>query len=494
MADLHLLTRPRLAAHVVARRYFADDKPLVVLTDTRTSTISLVGEREWSVLRCCDGTRDQEGIIAAAARLNVRIAPNHLDSFLADLDSKGMLALGISRDSDAPEAFSPAFTSDQLEALHSERRDLPLVPLEGYRFTCHGQGACCDIFPTVLFSSEEALRARALCPQILDGGQREELVFTPERSGLFDGPGSSFGARAATTVDGICAFHEPAQGCRIHAAGGVESKPLGCRTFPLIFVDDGEAIRVSVAPDCACVFDSIGRDDGEQLLPSSAHTGADLAPALYVRSVPEVITLRSGRSVSRAQYVAWDLHTLWFVRQRRLADVARCFAALADAVERHGLAISATEAALGDPRPFDLDRLVDEIWQLRSWWERQPERCSIWRNKDDLVRVTIRLVHRACDLLIDELSAGAVPTPEGSTASETLYLEVMLHGHLLLDEQSLVLSLRQRALRLLIARMVPRLLETEELKISGSCSLRQPLSLIEPMIRIHGPNPLNLRA
>ena len=48
-----------------------------------------------------------------------------------------------------------------------------------------------------------------------------------------------------------CAYLEGEGRCSLHAKGGPEAKPLGCRTFPTSFIDDGDSVRVSVAVECS---------------------------------------------------------------------------------------------------------------------------------------------------------------------------------------------------------------------------------------------------
>ena len=49
-----------------------------------------------------------------------------------------------------------------------------------------------------------------------------------------------------TMSDGACGYLREDGACVIHAVGGLDAKPLGCRIFPTTFVDDGTTIRASV--------------------------------------------------------------------------------------------------------------------------------------------------------------------------------------------------------------------------------------------------------
>ncbi len=480
--------RPRLALHVAARRHVARGSVRVVLHDMHHDREALVGEREWSVLRCADGTRDLTGIVAAARRLDRHIRPDHLEGFLVKLWREGMLAEGV-EPGPGDLAFtplsggSPAVTAEEMAARHRARRARPLDPLPGYRFTCHGRGACCDIFPTVLFSPAEALRARAIRPDILEGDQREDLAFTPERGGSVEGPAGSRGVRAVTKVDGRCAYRDEDLRCRIHAAGRGEDKPLGCRLFPAVLVDDGEAIRVTVAPHCACVFDSLDEPEGEPLVPAGVRTGADLDPAIHVGELPEQIHLTSSRRVPRTELVAWIRHLVWFAGQRRLGDVARSLWALAGAIEAHGTAVVASERALGDPPPIDPERLVDGIWSLPAWSERQAAMFDAWRASADVMRLTMRWISRASALMLDDQRSWSEPPSDRVSRAEALYLAASLHGYMLLEQRTLADALRDRAVLLLLSRAVPRVARSEEVPRPLADSLSQPIALVDPVMR-----------
>lgn len=86
--------RPRLADHALARRHLAGGEPRVVLHDTRKGGLIALGPREWTLFSCADGTRDLDGIVAAAARAGAHARAPALGAFLEQLHGAGLLADG----------------------------------------------------------------------------------------------------------------------------------------------------------------------------------------------------------------------------------------------------------------------------------------------------------------------------------------------------------------------------------------------------------------
>src|SRR5277367_2794044 len=205
--DSALPARPKLAAHVLARRHLVDGDERVVLHDLGSGGLVQIGPREWGLLAAADGTRDLEGILLAAAREGAHARVPALEAFLQQLHAAGMLDEGIDP---APVA---AGADDGAAAR-------PLDPLPGFTLSCDGSGSCCRIYASILFGPVEAARARALLPQVLGGGERHERVFMPER-----GSGPTGGAVVALR-DGRCAYLADSGRCAIHEAGGAAAKPV----------------------------------------------------------------------------------------------------------------------------------------------------------------------------------------------------------------------------------------------------------------------------
>lgn len=377
-----------------------------------------LGEREWTVLRQADGTRDLEGIRLAAARAGAPVRLEHVRAFFAELERLGLL-------DDPPEGpeEAPAFAPDR-----------PVVELPGYRFRCDGRGACCTQFDTVLFAPLEVARARAARPDLGDAGNAPERAFLPQY-------GVDWPISVVTRQDGACLYFDSAEGCRIHAV-----KPLGCRTFPARYVDVGDVIRVAPRPECACVFASARRGDGEPLSP--ARRGSELPRETFVPALPPRLRL-GRREVDRAELLAFLDDARARVEEAG-EDLARLAWALADRVE----------GAPSSPAIGAHLRAAAESAALLS-------RTHVaWRGESDAVRLGIERV-RAALARLDESSLPSAREPE----DERLYLRSALFLALG-AERGIEHELRERAVALWIARA-----------IDGA---EHPLALVEALARGHG--------
>ena len=467
-----LPTRPRLADHVLARRYRAGRDEHVVLHDRRTGELSTIGPREWVILTFADGTRDLDGLLLAAAGEGAAIEREALRAFLALLDEGGMLAEG-------PPARSPAASAPIDPAR-------PIDPLPGYRFTCDGRGACCRTFVTVLFGPAEAALARGLLPRVEDGGARHERVFLPEHGS------APTGGAAVTVRDGRCVYLAGDGRCGLHAAGGAAAKPLGCMTFPASFVDDGETVRVSASTECACVLASVGREDGDPLVPEGVRVRGDLDPALRVARLRDEVRIAPLSTVPRAAYVAWSRRLAAADALRaggtpaRPGENAAAFAwRLGEAVASLGIGDAAiARASSGAALPAEAE-LVPWIAALLRRARRMERRDAAWRAPDDLVLRAARWLIAACEALLAPGAAAAVMDAPLAPEGEAFYLRALVHGHRLVGELPVATALRDRAVRLVVARALGLVFLAEAPgSLDPACA--EPLALVESLLRGHG--------
>jgi lysine-N-methylase len=455
--------RPRLAEHVVARRHLVGDRSSVVLHDLRSGRAVRLGAREWELLASADGTRDLDGILLAAAREGAHARAPHLQAFLAQLHDAGFLDGG-------EEEAAPAVDA----RADDDARELEV--LADFALHCDGQGSCCRQYETVLFAPVEAARARATCPDVLGAGARHELAFLPEHGS------SRRGGSAVALVGGACAYLdvETGLGCRIHAAGGEDAKPLGCRLFPATFVDDGVRVRVSAAVECACVLASVGRDGGAPLVSRSARARAALAPEIDVVRVPPIVRLAADRTATSAELHAWS----------RLAaaapaphDAVDALLMLADHIEREGLtAVTMPPADTARARHHD-EVLRASLRALHVRIERKARDGAAWRGEADFAQQAITWMARACATLTDDLAPARIPPPDASR--EAFYVRAALFGHALaLDDVPFASALRDRATRLVLARALGHALAASEERTDAA--LREPIAVVEAMLRGHG--------
>src|SRR5690606_10383911 len=86
--------RPRLAAHVLARRHVIDGQERVILHDQQHDEVLQIGAREWAVLEAADGTRGPEGLVVAARRAGAYVRVAAVRELLVSLSARGMLEAG----------------------------------------------------------------------------------------------------------------------------------------------------------------------------------------------------------------------------------------------------------------------------------------------------------------------------------------------------------------------------------------------------------------
>lgn len=500
MSPRPLPARPRLAEHVLPRLHIlsapaaGSGEDLVILHDTREGRLVQIGRREWGLLAAADGTRDLEGILLAAARSGSHAKAAALRGFLEQLHAASMLEDGPVIEISAPT--SPVVPADR-----------PLDPLAGYSLRCDGSGSCCRLYASVLFSPVEVARARSLLPSVLGAGAQRSNAFLPERG---SGPCA---ASAVALVDGRCVYLEEGGLCSLHAAGGEGGKPLGCRIFPATFTDDGVAVRVSVAVECACVLASAQLvSGGAPLVPEGAVTRGDLDEAVFIAVVPERVRVARDRSAPRSEFVAWSRAALEVASDPSSAesDPAAVLWSLAAEIEASGLEVSAARRAFTSPRGPSAADLTPWMEALRRRAARRVNEDSVWRSHSDLARRAARWVDQSAALLLDpgvgsaalrgDLDArsrgggGSAPASrEERRISEAFYVRALLHGYQLVDPSGegppLALALRDRAVRLLVARAMPEAIArvaSEDPNAAYDPAERHPLALVEAMLRGFG--------
>lgn len=380
--------RPRLGAHVSARRHVVDGRALIVLH--AGDRLLQIGDREWAALEAADGTRDLEGIGIATAQRGTPVRADHLRTFFDQLAELGLLA-----DHDEPDP-APAFA-----------RSLPVRPLPGYHFSCDGSGGCCSQYDTIVFTPLDRARAQATLPE-------RSPVFVPER-------GSTSSLTVVTRAEGSCSFLDPDGRCAIHARAGVEAKPAGCRSFPSRYVDVGDHIRVVPRPECACVFASLDRE-GEAL--TRARTGDELPPEQYVPRA----------AVTREAVAFFDR-----MAAHEASDWAAFVWSLAAHLGAHGIGGDAPAITLDPPVWPHLDR-------VRASAERLARVHCAWRAEHDVVRRGVEWVQAALSRIEDDLPPAREPRDEAFYVRATLYAVPGGAGASAADE------LRERAIAMWIAR------------------------------------------
>jgi lysine-N-methylase len=466
--------RPILLPHVFPRRHLTSTARLVVLLDTERNESLPIAERSYRVLSAMDGTRDVEGIARRVRLDGGRVDPGEVAAFVGELAEAGLVGEAPEEPSDGEQ---PALRAPLPTPLPPEDPTRALEELTGFRFECDGRGSCCRFYPTVTFTPLEAARARAHCPEVLDAGHVEPRAFLPIA-------GHDTTLLAVALQKGRCAYLEPGGACGVHRAAGAGAKPLGCRTYPARFVDDGVSVRVSPWFECACVASSACGDPsrGASLVPSGARTIAELPPGVHVEHLPELVAVAERRVATRAELAAWS-RSLVAACPGSLDGVA-AYASLARVLSERALDEAASIAALRAPVAPTPDDVRPYLFALRQRAERLAREA--FRDPDDLTRRSATALATACELAESALDELLGPAPAYARV-EAAHVRVALHGHHLAmglgRHKSLAVACFDRSIRLLAARalgVVARLGQLDD------PAFGEPLALVEALLRGYG--------
>jgi len=488
MAKPSLPARPRLADHAMPRRHFVDGEEVVVVHDARTGDLVRMPPRAWALIEAADGTRDLDGLLLAASQKGELRRPSEIVAVLSDLQAAGLLTDGID-----PFAFEPP------PDVAGSAAPLDVLP---FSLVCDGSGSCCATYSTVRFTRDEAALAAALMPGAQDGRVRRFL------------PISGSGAQpsvAATSIDGRCGYLAGDGACELHRTHGPGAKPSGCAIYPATFVFDGEAVRVSLGVECACVAKSLGNKGGAAraggvpilsgmplqegvareggvliqrgvpLVAEGLKTRGELPVGAQVAVLPEDIETRTGVKVAREVVVRWSRAVLAAPRPE---DAVAMVWALAAKVAEGDLSEAGVRAALGSATAPQAEELRPWIAALCERTANKLESAERWRSARDRVRVASRLLADTAASLKDPTALGLVLGGHGAAREiEAFYVTASLHGHALIGEIPLAHALRDRAVRMLLARALP---ETAERMRCDDPGREHPLPLVEAMMRAQG--------
>jgi len=494
--------RPLLGPNVAARRHVADGERFVLLHDRVSGRIHRVTERAWAVLGAMDGTRDAEGLAAAARLRRFAVEAAEAHGFIEDVARAGLLAdskaaLEASAgsatrrdDGDRGNESSVGVTlSSSLSLSFDVPPERPLEVLADYRLDCDGSGSCCRLFPTIVFTPRDVASARAVLPDVMSAGHDEQGAFTPSQ-------GSRHQLSVVTLVDGRCGYLEPSGRCGIHAASAASWKPFGCRTFPLSFVDDGTSVRVVPRPECACVPRSarvegtvgtagppgggggVSAMAGEALLGGGLRTRGDLALEAFVHAVPDPVPLAEGTFAPRDALARWSRH----VAGLATPDAAAAFASLAASVEERGLDEARAAELMATPTPLDWEQIRHRLETIRASSAKRAD--DGFRSGRDLAQQAFIALETACALALaaPPLFTGG-PRSEREAGAEAFHLRATIFGHLvwhLEGTTDLAEGLHALSARVIAARALGAVAEIGEL---SDPAFTWPLSLVEAMCR-----------
>ncbi|MBV1856816.1 MAG: YkgJ family cysteine cluster protein [Nannocystaceae bacterium] len=333
---------------------------------------------------------------------------------------------------------------------------LPVAPLPGYRFDCDGSGGCCSAYGSILLTPGDRDRARAALEGETRAGVPMSRWFTPDH-GSAPTPLS-----VPLHVEGGCGFLGDDGLCEIHRRVGLAGKPRACAAFPLTACSDGEEVRVSVTPECACVLRLAGPGRGEPLA-ESWQLGCDLPPTTVVDVLPVTLTVSQGRTQSRAWLRARVVDVLAVLPTE--ADPARACWGWADAWSQ----TMATEPSLA---PY-----VDSLLQCSRDLLR---RRSTHVGAEDWVLGSLRWLVGTLHLLQEaSLQAMILEPTEVGDATEQLYIRSSLWGYRDFVDTPVAVVMRAHAMKIWVARAMA------EVPLAPS-STAVPLATLSMLMRGHG--------
>jgi lysine-N-methylase len=409
--------RPRLAEHVVARLHRRGATERLVLLDTKSDRVVELDARAWSVLGCADGTRDREGIVAAARRFGVTVGIDEVAALLDRLDGFAWLADG------APHGLLEGAPDP---ATRADER--PIRELVAARYRCDGRGACCRSYGTISLTPSDVHRA-AVATDDHALQHRPHAVMLP-----IHGSAPTV-MRAVALVDGGCRFVEDDGRCRIHRAAGPEAKPVGCRWFPTQLVDDGDEVRAAPAVECICVAQP--EVDAPPLF--DPVRVCDLPLGLSLRRIPARVPA-AAQTIERARALGHVDDTL----DPESGDPAMQLWSLASV-------LAGRSAAAPDP--------VALAARIAAVARRAAVRADVeasWRGDADLVVVRLRMIATASTLLSAPTMLAAIVASEGDSVERHALRVARFLRTPLLDEDA-ALSCEDAAVRMWIARAVAAL-------------------------------------
>ena len=429
------IERPRLRGHVFPRRHRIDGVERIALHDSERGSLALIEPSDWSVVATADGTRTLPEILARASSVGDTRIEAEVSRLFDELFELGLL-------SDGPSVAEPVGLPDPTTSEERSRR--PLEALPGFALSCDGRGGCCAQYSSIVLTPDDLTRAREVGLRSLESG-----AFSGDPLLPFSGVRSE--KRALPIIDGACAELTDDGHCSLHARGGPTAKPIACLSFPRTFVDDGEAVRVSIACECACVFRSVGlsTDQGDPLVAEGALDARALPDGLSVRVLPAFVVVTSGVFAARSEVVAWSKRAL---SEDPPEDVVERLLAEAEGLERvateAGRAAGSTVAeTVGDPLTLEGARFAERALAAACSGE-------AWRSPRDRTRIMRRHVaDAAARLSRDDLAMQSARLSRRWARDEAFYYRASLHGHSFVDPSvPLVDALRRAAVAIVVAR------------------------------------------
>ncbi|NUO50774.1 MAG: YkgJ family cysteine cluster protein [Polyangiaceae bacterium] len=427
--------RPRLADHALVRRHLRDGETIVVVHDARNGALFQLPPSVLDLVLCADGTRDLEGIGLAAVRAGAAQSLEEIAELVDELDALGLIEEGIEPPPVRSDAFRYETPSQGVEA------DRPLEHLEGYGFSCSGKSACCRQYGSVTLTADDVARARRAGLETVPGDERGEKTFLP----LFGGVRTE--RVAMTLVDGRCLQLTDSGRCGLEERGGPLAKPIACRVYPASLLDDGERIRVSVALECDCVFESLDTS-GAPLVDGAR--GGDLPSGVRVARIPEAVLVAGAQTRSREEIARWSLGVARALTPERVPEKLAALAAALEALQP-GEPLPAWPAS--SPDRTASDALYAAIGTFATRMAAAAAAAAEWRSDSDRTRLLRQAVAEASrKIASNRAQFERALADEPRLRDEAFFVRAVLFSHQLSLTEPVAQGLLAMAARVLTSR------------------------------------------
>lgn len=235
----------------MVRRHFIDGEEIVVVHDVRSGDLVRMPPRAWALVEAADGTRDVGGLLLAASQRGELRRASEVTAVLTDTARGG----AAQRTGSIPSRSCRRRRWRGRGGAARRMRHARVQQLGGVlRDLQHG----------ALLRRGSGARGR--CYRSWKGAAR-----------------CSYRSRGAAPA-ALVRRHDDRRAVRVHRGRrGVRAAPearcggkalAGARIYPATFTFNGEAVRVSLGVECACIAKSLGKKDGAPLVRRARRRGA----------------------------------------------------------------------------------------------------------------------------------------------------------------------------------------------------------------------------
>jgi hypothetical protein len=368
------------------------------------------------ITRLLDGTRDVPAISRDLFRAGHPIPEPLVRKTLEFLGRHGLLEDGEKEGPPSENAFVPGRFVLRLKPDEIPTR---VFFLPEARHGCAGCGRCCGGYILGPIEQEAAERIRAA----RFGGELEWLDRTPK---VVEGGIEGLRFLEIEKRGGRCIFLEGGRRCILHRLWGEESKPAGCRLFPIHFCLLPTGAMIGYLR-MECFEYHRARKRGAFLAERLDEIRTLLALSLDVRSFPS--DLRAGhREMGLEEYLALEEAALEAFAGPRGIEAALW--AIGRSVSRAVRGEPAGGLPDGDPPPRN-DRLLEALFGLARGLARRARDAAAARDCDPVsARIAGDFADTASAFIgegagADRAAVDALPSPEEDPEGRAILAEAL---------------------------------------------------------------------